>query len=532
MSCTYKADQADLVVHNALIYTLDENNTVAEAMAIREGKIIETGPERQILNKYNADRTVDAQQKVIYPGFIDPHSHFIGYALSLGTVNLLGTSSWDEVLQKTLEYSQRNSQKWITGRGWDQNNWEEKEFPTRQKLDSLFPDTPVMLKRIDGHAAIVNAKAIEIAGLTPESRIDGGTIGAENGWLTGLLIDNAMPLVEGFIDETDDSTKKKLILKAQENCLERGLSSVCDAGLSFSDIELLNEMQEKGELKLKVYAMIEDDEANFKHYEASGPIQSERLTVKAFKFYADGALGSRGACLIEPYADVNEDYHGLILINRDYFNEKLRWCYEHDFQVCTHAIGDSAVRMVLNSYAEVLKGTNDKRWRIEHSQVVHPDDFTLFKEFTIIPSVQPTHATSDMYWAEERLGKERIPYAYNWKQLKEQLGFIPLGTDFPIEDIDPIKTFYSACIRKDSDKYPQNGFQVESALSREESLLGITVWAALANFEEESKGSLEIGKDADFVIFDRDILKIAEDDILDAKCLGTFINGEELFSLD
>lgn len=532
MSCTYQAEEADLVVHNAVIYSLDENNTISAAMAIKDGKIIELGAERQILNKYKAEEVYDAKQRVIYPGFIDPHSHFIGYALSLNSVNLVGTKSWEEVLQRTIEFAKSNAHTWITGRGWDQNDWELKEFPNRQELDSLFPDTPVMLKRIDGHAAIVNAKAIEIAGLQDDAQIDGGTIGLENGVLTGLLIDNAMPLVESFVEDIDPDQKKSMILKAQENCLKKGLSSVCDAGLSFSDIELIRSMHESGELKIKVYAMITDEEQNYLYFEEHGPIKTDRLTVKSFKFYADGALGSRGACLIEPYSDVDNEYRGLMLIKEEYFKEKLRWCDERGFQVSTHAIGDSAVRMVLNSYASVLRGTNDKRWRIEHSQIVHPDDISLFGEYTIIPSVQPTHATSDMYWAEQRLGPERMPYAYNWKDLKNQLGFIPLGTDFPIEDIDPIKTFYSACIRKDVQQTPAQGFQMNSALSREEALLGMTLWAALSNFEEEDRGSLEIGKSADFVVFDRDILKIAEEDILDAKCISTFVNGENLFSLD
>lgn len=526
-SC-FQSEEADLILHNARIYVMDTSGTTAEAMAIKDGKVVEFGPERQILNKYSGER-YDAGKMVVYPGFIDAHSHFVGYALSLGNVNLVGTRSWDEVIQKTAEFFPKDHQGWIQGRGWDQNDWEIKLFPDKSLLDSLYPDKPVLLNRIDGHAGIANQKALDLIGITPETKIEGGEIGLVNGQLTGLLIDNALELAKAAVQEPSTSRKIALLAQAERNCLAKGLTSVCDAGLDYQDINLIDSLQESGTLKIKVYAMATDSKENFAYFEDKEPIKKDRLTVTSFKFYMDGALGSRGACLLEPYSDVDPEFYGMLLNTTDYFQEKWEWCYNKGFQVCTHAIGDSAIRMTLDGYANFLEENNDRRWRIEHSQIVHPDDLNRFRELVVIPSVQPTHGTSDMYWAEDRIGEERIKYAYAWKDLADQLHFIPLGTDFPVEDIDPLKTFYSAVYRKDEFGYPEGGFQIQNALTADQALRGMTIWAAIANFEEESKGSLELGKKADFVVMNRDLFKVDESEVLDTKCLATFVNGELVY---
>jgi predicted amidohydrolase YtcJ len=295
-------------------------------------------------------------------------------------------------------------------------------------------------------------------------------------------------------------------------------------------IQLLERMQAEGELKIRVYAMLSDDSANFKAYE-HGPFISDRLIVRAVKCYADGALGSRGALLLQPYADAPQAGHGLQLASRDHFVEVARWCKENGFQMATHCIGDSAIRLLTGVYAEVLGGTNDLRWRIEHAQCVDPADLPSFGAYNIIPSMQPTHATSDMLWAGSRLGPERLANAYALKRMMQQNGMIALGTDFPVEGIDPLATYYAAVVRKNADGIPEGGFQMADALKREEALRGMTIWNALATFTDEDLGSLEPGKKADFVVLDRELLSVGEDQLRKARVQSTFINGEQVWPL-
>jgi predicted amidohydrolase YtcJ len=529
-SCSIKSEKADLIIHNALIYTVDQYFSKSEAIAIKDGKIIAIGKEREILNKYRYDEIYDAKTRPIYPGFIDAHCHFLGYGKSLQQVNLVGTSSLEEVIKKVVEFSKTNTSEWITGRGWDQNDWVIKEFPNNSALDSLFPNTPIFIRRIDGHAGLASSTALKLANITSSTRVEGGEVKLKNNKLTGVLIDNAMELINNVIPKTNTSTKIKALIDAQTNCFKVGLTTIDDAGLNKSDIELIDSLQKAGLLKMKIYAMLTDNEENFNHYLKTGPVKTERLNVRSFKFYADGALGSRGACLLHPYNDILErDHYGFLLHEPQYFIKYVKELYDAGFQMNTHCIGDSANRFMLNTYAEVLKDVNDKRWRIEHCQVMNESDFELFKNYSIIPSVQPTHATSDMYWAEERIGAERIPNSYAYKKLLNQLGFIALGTDFPIEGIDPLKTFYAAIARKDLNDFPQDGFQTENALSRKEALMGMTIWAALSNFEENEKGSLEVGKAADFVILEKDIMEVEEKELKDNKVVATFINGELVY---
>ncbi|MBS1565811.1 MAG: amidohydrolase [Bacteroidetes bacterium] len=519
---------ADMLYYNAHIYTVDSSFSVVEAMAVKDGKIVATGSSTALQDLYEPKEKTDAGGKYIYPGLIDAHAHFVGYALGLQTVDLVGTGSWQEILQKLTAFSKNiPSGDWLVGRGWDQNDWAVKEFPDKRQLDSLYPDRPVFLKRVDGHAAIVNQKALDIAGIRPGAHISGGEIEQKNGHLTGILIDNAVGLVGGHIPDPSPATAKAALLAAQRNCLAVGLTTVDDCGLDHEAIQFIDSLQKKGELKIRIYAMLSDRKKNFDFATSHGRIKTDRLNVRAFKVYADGALGSRGACLLQPYAD-KPGWQGFLLSAPAHFDSVAAVLSAMGFQMCTHAIGDSGNRTILHTYAKYLKGKNDLRWRIEHAQVIAPEDFTLFGQYNIVPSVQPTHATSDMYWAPARLGPERIKGAYAYKQLLDQNGWIPLGTDFPVEDISPLKTFYAAVVRKDAKGWPANGFETGNALSREETLRGMTIWAAKANFEEAEKGSLEKGKLADFIMTDRDLLHTPADSILHTRVLLTCIGGEKL----
>ena len=528
ISCSQK-ERVDLFVFNATIYTVDSSFNTAEAMVVKDGKIVATGKTAELEARYEATEKLDVQGKFIYPGFIDAHAHFVGYGNSLQRVNLVDTKSWEEVLDRTKKFGDENKSGWLLGRGWDQNDWAVKDFPTNEKLNELFPDRPVLLTRIDGHAAIANQKALNIAGVKAGDKLTGGDIEVKNGKLTGILIDNATGIVSSKIPDQTKEEFKKALQDAEKNCFAVGLTTIDDCGLSSDAVEGIKAMQASGALKMRIYAMLSDNKNNYSYLEKTGIIKTDKLNVRSIKVYADGALGSRGACLLEPYAD-KPGWYGFLLSSLAHFDSIANFISQKGWQMCTHAIGDSGNRAILNIYAKYLNGKNDLRWRIEHSQVVNQNDFGLFGANSIIPSVQPTHATSDMYWAGDRLGPERVKGAYAFKQLLQQNGWIPLGTDFPVEDISTFKTFYAAVVRKDATGWPGNGYQMENALTREEALRGMTIWAAKSNFEEKEKGSLEKGKFADFVILDKDIMKAGEKDLLQIVVLKTFLGGEKVYS--
>jgi predicted amidohydrolase YtcJ len=522
------SETADLVVHNAVIHTMDEAGTVHQAMAVRNGRIVELGPERQILNKYRAPRRYDAQGRPVYPGFIDGHCHFLGYGLNKQKVDLQGADSWEEVLERTVAFAQAHpDQEWILGRGWDQNRWTGKTLPDNSRLNALFPDRPVLLQRVDGHAAVVNQAAIDRVGLDTGAPVEGGLMVRRDGRFTGLLVDNAVSVFQRVFDEADEATKRQALVDAQRDCFAAGLTMVHDAGLDIGTIDLIRTMQQEGVLKMRVYAMVADDSATLAHYARVGAIDDERLKVRSVKVYADGALGSRGALLKAPYHD-QPDHHGLQLATREHFAEVARWCKIHGFQMNTHCIGDSANKLLLDVYADLLGGPNDRRWRIEHAQVVSPEDRPRFAAYSIIPSVQPTHATSDGPWAQERLGPERIGHAYAYEDLRKTMGMLALGTDFPVEDIDPLQTFRSAVLRQSATGWPAEGYHMENALSRTDALRGMTIWNAIASFTEDEVGSLEPGKRADLVVLDRDILKVPRELLPGAQVVATFVGGEQV----
>lgn len=539
-SCRREKLHADLIVKNARVYTVDGGFAVLQSFAVRDGKFIAIGTDTSITAIYNADSTIDAGGKTILPGLIDAHCHFFGYGLGLQECNLVGTKSFSEVISRVQQFSKTNHFEWIVGRGWDQNDWANKEFPTKKLLDSLYPHTPVILKRIDGHAALVNAEAMRRAKINDSTEVKGGEIlreivevrgrrGHEEkvyGRATGILVDNAVELVENVIPKPDEARMKEALLAAQQNCFAVGLTSVDDAGLMKWQVDLIDTMQKAGQLKMRVYAMLSDSAPNYQHYLAYGPYKTDYLDVRSFKFYADGALGSRGACLLQSYDD-QPGWKGFLLNSPAHFEAKMKLLAEKKFQVCTHCIGDSANRFILGLYGKLLPDSL-QRWRIEHAQVVANNDVPLFGKYGILPSVQPTHATSDMYWADKRLGA-RVKTAYAYNDLLKSAGLLALGTDFPVENINPMYTSYAAVARKDLQQFPAAGFQMENAITRRDALKGMTIWAAYSNFEEEEKGSIEAGKFADFVILDKDPMTCAVDEIPSIQVLSTFIAGKPVY---
>ncbi len=518
----------DIILHNGKIYTADSAFSMAEAFAVKDGKLVAVGKNKDLLSRFSAYNVIDAHGKAVYPGFIDAHAHFVGYGRGLFEVNLYDCKDWAEAVERIKAFEKEHpSEGWIRGRGWDQNKWPGKAYPDNTALNELFPGKPVLLKRVDGHAAVANAKALELAGITAATKIEGGAIEIKDGKLTGTLIDNAVELVTRIIPPASKADYEKWLLAAQKNCFAQGLTTITDCGLMYNEVDIIDSLQMEGKLLMRLYVMLSDDTANFNRYLANGPYQTDRLFVKGFKAYADGALGSRGACLLAPYDD-KPCWTGFLLSKPAHFDSLAQMLANTDFQLCTHAIGDSGNRVVLKIYNKYLKTKNDKRWRIEHAQVVNQNDFSLFGKTSIVPSVQPTHATSDMYWAKDRIGEERLKGGYAYRQLLEQNGWLPLGTDFPVEDISPIKTFYAAVFRKDAKGYPPDGFQKENALTREQALRGMTIWAAKADFLENEVGSIEVGKKADFIIMDRDLMQVGDGEILGAKVVGTWVGGKNV----
>ncbi|MCA0932568.1 amidohydrolase [Lutimonas saemankumensis] len=526
ITCVPQKQKADLLVTNAKIYTVDEKVTSAEAFAVRNGNFIAVGSNKEILDQFESEKILDLPGKTILPGLIDGHCHFYNLGISMQNVDLVGTNSYEEILQRLTTYANGKDLNFIIGRGWDQNDWKVKTYPTKKELDILFPKIPVALSRIDGHAMLVNQAALDLAEIDGMTIVQGGEIIKENGQITGVLIDNAMSLVRNALPEPSVSEKIQALKDADKYCLALGLTTVADAGLSRDVIDLIDTLQQNGELKMKVYAMISVSEENLSHYLKKGIYKTDRLNVRSFKIYADGALGSRGAVLKQPYSD-RENHFGAMVTSLKDLDDIARTLAKSKFQMNTHAIGDSANSYVLKTYAKELKSQTNRRWRIEHAQIVDPDDWDYFRE--IIPSVQPTHATSDMYWAKDRLGDERINYAYAYKNLLETNGRIVLGTDFPVEKVNPMLTFYAAVARKDLSGFPEEGFEIENKLNKEEALKGMTIWPAYANFEENEKGSIQTGKKADFVILDQDIMTIEIDEVPNIKINGTYINGEKVY---
>ena len=493
MNACKSKEQVDFVLHHGKIYTVDSTFSMAEAFAVKDGKFIAVGSNEEILCHYTAPEIQDAKGQCVYPGFMDGHCHFVSYGEQLVRwADLKGCRSFEEVIERLKAHDRLHPSEWLLGRGWDQNLWDVAEFPDNQRLAKEFPGRKVLLTRVDGHAVLVSKEVLDQAGIGLDFKQDGGMVIVKDNHCTGVLLDNTADLAKALIPPMSRDERIQAILQAQENCWAVGLRSVTDAGLDIETIKLIDSLQEAGLLKIHVNAMINPDDETMDYFMNQGIVNKDKLTVRSVKIYADGALGSRGAKLLEPYSDAPET-SGMILESDEFYHHVCKKAYDAGYQVCCHAIGDGGVRHILDIYAQYLKGQNDLRWRIEHSQVVDENDFDRYGQYSVIPSIQTTHCTSDMDWADERLGR-RIKNAYAYQRLLQQNGWLINGTDFPIEDISPLLTYYAATERK--------GFQLENALTPEQALRSMTIWVAKGCFLEDRKGSIEVGKDADFVLLD------------------------------
>jgi predicted amidohydrolase YtcJ len=525
-SCHDLKKKADLIIFNAKIYAPDSVGKGLDCIAVKKGIIIGIGTDGEIRSRYWAPENINASGAVVYPGFTDAHSHFTGFALGLQFADLTQAHSFDEVLTILQGYRTLHPEGWIVGRGWDQNNWPEKVFPDNHELNKMFPGIPVVLTRIDGHAVLASDAAIAAAGITLP--VKKGEALLRYGKFTGIFLEEMADKLRNAIPLPSVSDMTDYLVVATKLCHEAGLTAVTDAGLNKSDILLLDSLQKTGKISLRIDAWLNPTKENFDYFIKDSIYHTPFLRVGAIKMYADGALGSRGALLLKPYLD-DQQNQGIPVTSPEALAKICKLAYKLGFQVNTHAIGDSAVRMVLHTYARFLKPGDDRRWRIEHAQVVNENDFELFEKYHIIPSVQATHATSDMDWAIQRLGYVRLKNAYAYNRLLQLNGWMPNGTDFPIEGIEPIKTFYAAVARKDANGEPAGGFLMENALSRMDALKSITIWAAKACFEEKRRGSIEVGKVADFTILNTDLIKATENQILNTKVLFTIVDGKVAF---
>ena len=520
LSCS--SPEADLIIHNAVVYTVNEDFEKVTAVVVKNGKFIAVGGE-DLIELYSAKSIVDLNGFPIYPGFIDAHCHFYNFGLLQQQLDLSGTKSFEEVIQRITGYVESNPGVPVLGQGWDQNTWEIKEYPTKEILDQRFPNELIAVKRVDGHALLVNQKVLDLAGIDSSTEVDGGVVVRVDGALTGVLIDNAMDSVYQALPKPTIKQQEEALLVAQKICFQNGLTTVDDAGLDKEQLELIESMQKRNILDIRVYGMISNTPENLEYYLDKGPIKTERLNIRSVKVYADGALGSRGAALKKDYSD-EKGNRGSFVTPVEEIEALAFILAKKGFQMNTHAIGDAANHEVLNAYKKVLTIDPDPRWRIEHAQVVSEIDREFFGS-KILPSIQPTHATSDMFWADERLGEGRIKNAYAYKTLLDWSGRVALGTDFPVEHVSPLKTFYASVARTTEKQLPLGGFQIEDGLTRTEALKGMTIWAAYANFEEEIKGSIEVGKMADMVILKEDIMEIDINTVTNIDVVATIVDG-------
>jgi predicted amidohydrolase YtcJ len=521
------AQTADLIVRNARIYTVDSRTPTASAIAVRGRKIAAVGDD---LNAFEgaATKVIDAKGATIIPGLIDSHGHVTGLGASLEMLDLRGATSEAEIAGKVKAAAAKAAPgEWILGRGWDQNLWTTKQFPTAASITDAAPKNPVALTRIDGHASWVNRAAIDAADVNAGTKDpDGGRVMRDGGGRpAGVFIDTAQELVRRKIPPPSPEQVLRQISRALAECARLGLTSVHDAGVTEAEITAYHALQQQGKMPVKVYAMLSNSPALVDKWLARGPELGEFFTVRSIKVYADGALGSRGAALLAPYAD-EKGSTGLVITGQAAIQAVAVKAAARGFQVNTHAIGDRGNRETLDAYAAALKGPNDKRFRVEHAQMIAPEDFAKFQKFSIIASMQPTHATSDMGWAADRLGPERVKGAYAWQTLMKLGVHLASGSDFPVELANPIDGFYAAVTRQDKQSKPAGGWYPEQRLSREEALRSWTLEGAYAAFEENSKGSLAPGKAADFVMLSNDIMTVPEAEILRTKVTMTVVDGK------
>ncbi len=534
--------QADFVLHNARIYTVDPAQPTAEALAVRGERILMVGTDAQVLGAYPEAERLDAGGRAVVPGLIDAHAHLMGQGMAMLQVDLVGTGSVAEILARMQDFERTlPPEAWLTGRGWDQNDWPAAAdgthpFPTRADLDAAFPERPVWLRRIDGHAAWANTAALEAVGMEMLTAMDdpeGGKIQRNaQGRPTGVFVDAAMSIVGGRVPSPEPHQLDQALPLAIGEAKRLGLTGVHDAGVDLATVSRYRRAIDDGRFDLRLYGMIGGTGRTFDHFCENGPLldYGGLLTVRAVKFYIDGALGSRGAALLADYSDEGGNA-GLLMQPPEAFSETVAQAFRCGFQVNTHAIGDRGNRVALDAYEHALRtlGRSVGRHRIEHAQVVALEDIPRFAGLGVIASMQPTHATSDMYWAADRVGPERVRGAYAWRAFLEAGARLAFGSDFPVEQVDPLLGFYAAVTRQDADGWPEGGWYPDQRLTREEALRAFTLDAAYAAFQDDDLGSLEPGKYADFVLLSRDIMTIPAGEILEAEVVATYLGGEKVY---
>jgi predicted amidohydrolase YtcJ len=556
----FNSQTADTIFVNGVVRTMDGANTVVEAFAVRGDRIVGLGTTAEIERTFKAKNRVDLKSKTVLPGFIDSHGHFFSLGIARMTVDLLGSGSEKEAAERVRpRIPKSQAGQWIRGRGWDQNEWQTRQFPTHASLDKVAPNNPVYLVRVDGHAIWVNDKVLQETGINRSTQDPpGGRIVRDyRGDPTGVFIDNAMLLIQNHLPPMSDSEAVEAMHIAAEECVKDGLTTVHDMGIDSMEVDLYKKLIEQDQLPLRIYAAVGGVGDLWNRFLKEGPLigfGNNHLTIRSLKMYIDGALGSRGAALIEPYSDDPEN-RGLTVSSEELIRSATIEALKHGFQVCTHAIGDRGNDIVLRMYASALQEVpvKDSRLRIEHVQVLDPAEIPKFKEYGIVPSMQPTHATSDMYWAQARLGPTRVRHAYAWRSILNTGVIIPGGSDFPVENPNPIWGIYAAVTRKDREGKPRdaqdgnkyfqfskegmtdttafdNGWYPEQKMTREEALRSFTSWGAWAAFEEHLKGSLEKGMLADFVVLSSDIATVPDNEILNVRVLKTYVGGQEEFS--
>jgi predicted amidohydrolase YtcJ len=529
--------KADLIVVNGNVYTVDDARPRASAFAVRSGKIVFVGSDREArFLAGSATKVIDAGGRTVIPGMVDAHAHLLGLGNSLRNIQLAGSKTYEEVIAKVVERAKTAKPgEWILGRGWDQNLWPDKKFPTHEALSRAVPNNPVVLTRIDGHALLANAMALKAASVTSDTRDPSGGRIERNADRspTGVFVDNAQDLIDRVVPNLTPDQTRAAILAAIAEANKWGLIGIHDGGASRETIDIYESLARAGRYNLRNYVLISGDTANVRHYLNIGPrsaLYDGRIWVRAIKLYSDGALGSRGAALLAPYSD-DPGNTGLLVTPPAQIQDIATRALRRGFQVGVHAIGDRGNRVVLDAYDAALKAVPvaDHRFRIEHAQVVSLDDIPRFAKMGVIPSMQASHQTSDMRWAEARVGADRIKGAYAWRSLLNTGVIIPNGSDFPVEEVNPLISFHSAVSRQDASNWPPGGWYPEQVMTRDEALKAMTIWPAYAAFQEKTMGSISTGKYADFVILDRDIMTVPATQILDTRVESTWIGGKKVY---
>jgi len=532
---------ADVVLTNTTIYTLNKSAPVAKSLAFLDDTLVFVGS-NELSKDYQCGeaKIIDLEGSFVYPGFVDSHAHLKGIGNRENSLNLQGINSLKEMLTAVEIYSNGiKPGEWVVGRGWIEKVWPEKRFPTRYELDRFSPDKPVILERADGHAVVVNSLALELAGISSES-LDphGGRIEKDtNGQPTGMLIDRATSLVEKLIPERTKQEDKRDLKAGIDRNISLGWTQVQIAGGTFSDIKILEEIREEGNLLQRVYFAVSAGEPAETLLRIGSTLDpTNMLTIRGIKLYADGALGSRGAALIEQYDD--QETKGLIIFTKEETMPVLTEALRKGIQIQTHAIGDMGNRLTLDWYEEAFdlvkreeRQIVDPRWRIEHSQIITEEDQVRFKDMEIIASMQPSHAIGDLHFAPSRLGLDRVGNGYPWRNLIDLGVVIAGGSDAPVEIGDPLIEFYAAVTRKDLDGFYSKGWHLEQVVSREEALKMFTIWPAFAAFQEDIKGTIEVGKLADLTVFSKDIMRVPEEEIIKTQAVMTIVNGQIVFEL-